>query len=102
MNALAAKLPVMSYENLSDEVLTKEDQKRLMGRSATELTANGWYCKDYDLKDMKFRMQFGSFVYTLTLDGDDTAIEYFDPASLNGFTILSIDSIELGDATDVF
>lgn len=47
-------------------------------------------------------MQFGSFVYTLTLDGDDTAIEYFDPASLSGFTILSIDSIELGDATDVF
>ena len=98
MNELAANLPVLARENLSDSALSAEDRAKLSGRPGAELLDNGWRCKGYNLQDMIFTMVFGPFEYDVQFDGD---AEGFQEEDLKTMIIKEVSAPVLGNATDL-
>ena len=100
MNELAASLPIVIRENLSDSALTEEDLAKLPGRSGSELLDNGWRCKEFNQKDLTAAMVFGPFEYTVRFVEDEIA-EDFQEEDLRHLTIEEVSGPVLGNATDL-
>lgn len=100
MNELLAPIPVVSIDNLNENLPTQEEADQYLGKTGQELMDDGWYVSFYNLEEMKFGMVKGAYSYDITFEGEienpDTFDEYTD---MGGLTVKSISCDGIGDAT---
>ncbi len=104
-NAILAPLEVGKIENLSEQMLTREQMDAWVGKTGQELQDEGWSSGNgYNLETMEFWMYYGPFCYTVVFDGKvpESQYESFDEEEdIKKMTVKSVEFNSIGDATNV-
>ena len=102
---LVGPLPIDSVEELTDQMLTKEEMAALVGKTGKDLLDAGWYNDSgYSLETMEFWMAYGPFEYTVTFDGKVPEAQWdtFDAdEGIRDLKVRSVEFLMLGDATNI-
>ncbi|MCR4962400.1 MAG: hypothetical protein K6B40_00810 [Firmicutes bacterium] len=103
-NALEAPLPIRQIEDLSRQILSRDQLDALRGKTGQDLLDEGWYSSGHNLETMEFWMNYGPFLYNIAFDGhvDEADYESFDDETdILDLTVKSAEFLALGDATDM-
>ena len=103
-NEILAPLPIDEIENLSEELLTGEEMKALVGKTGQDLLNDGWTCDGYNLDKMEFWMEYGPFLYTVVFNEKIAEADYdsFRDEDIGDLTVRSVTFLTLGDATAIY
>lgn len=97
-----APLPIAQLDNLTERIPAQAELDALIGKTGRELMDDGWTISGWQLDDMEFTLDHGSFAYTVVMEGDYTPNENYDFDEEVDFPPLKVKSITyagIGDAT---
>ena len=103
-NAILSPIKIDEMEILNDQILTKEECDALVGKTGKELQDAGWTFSGHNLEDMQFWMNYGPFMYTVTMDGEVSEADYDtfeDETDTMDMTVKSVEFNMFGDATTI-
>ena len=101
---ILSPLVIDQIDNLSLQMLSREELDALVGKTGQDLQDAGWTCSGHNLDGMEFWMEYGPFVYTVVFDGNVPESEYepFDDVEdTRTMTVKSVRFNGLGDATNI-
>ena len=102
--SILSPLVIDQIDNLSLQMLSREELDALVGKTGQDLQDAGWTCSGHNLDDMEFWMEYGVFVYTVTFDGEVPEAEYEtfdDEEDTRTMIVKSVRFNGLGDATNI-
>ena len=103
-NEIVSPLAIAKIENLNEQMLSQEDMDALVGKTGKELQDEGWTFSGHDLEKMEFWMNYGPFLYTVTMDGtvEEKDWETFnDETDTKDMKVKSVEFNSLGEATNI-
>ena len=101
---ILSSLVIDQIDNLSLQMLSQEEFDALVGKTGQDLQDAGWTYSGHDLETMEFWMNYGTFVYTVTFDGEVPEAEYEtfdDEEDTKNMVVMSVKFNGLGDATNI-
>ena len=101
---ILSSLVIDQIDNLSLQMLSQEEFDALVGKTGQDLQDAGWTYSGHDLETMEFWMNYGTFVYTVTFDGEVPEAEYEtfdDEEDTKNMVVKSVKFNGLGDATNI-
>ena len=101
LDELLAPIEITKMEDLTEQILTEDERKALVGKTGQELMDAGWYSSGYNLETMEFWMNYGPFLYTVVFDGKVEEADWadFKEEMIGDMTVRSVEFLMLGDAT---
>ncbi len=101
LDELLAPIEITKMEDLTEQILTEDERKALVGKTGQELMDAGWYSSGYNLETMEFWMNYGPFLYTVVFDGKVEEADWadFNEEMIGDRTVRSVEFLMLGDAT---
>lgn len=103
-NKLISPLKIDKMENLSEQIMTREEMDSWIGKTGQELIDAKWYTNGHNLETMEFWLGYGPFVYTVVFDGEVAEKDYEDfddEEDIKDFTVKSVEYDSIGDATNI-
>lgn len=104
LETLTKPLKIDKMENLSEQIMSKEEMDKWVGKTGKDLLEAGWYSSGHNLETMEFWMGYGPFVYTVVLDGEVAESDYEDfddEEDIKDMKIKSVEYDSIGDATSI-
>ena len=98
---LLAPVTVDRIEDLSGQILSREELDKLIGKRGQELFDAGWTYWCYDLEDMTAGMNYGPFTYDFSFDYEGEQMENSDDFDFyRAFADLTISAADFGGLGD--
>ncbi len=104
LEEIVSPLKIDKMENLNEQMMTKEQCDKFIGKTGQELLDDGWYTNGHNLETMEFWMGYGPFQYTVVFNGEVAEKDYEDFDDDEGIKNLTVKSVEynsIGDATNI-
>lgn len=101
---ILSTLVIDRIDNLSLQMLSREELDALVGKTGQDLQDAGWICTGHNLEDMEFWMEYAPFVYTVVFDGEVPEAEYEtfdDEEDTREMIVKQVKFNGLGDATNI-
>lgn len=99
-NEILAPFAIDKLENLSDQILSEDARKALVGKTGEELLNAGWETgSGYNLVDMEFYMVYGPFEYTVRFEAQEKLENSDDFDEIAAISPLKVESVTLSDVS---
>jgi len=99
--AILSPLPVLTIENLSEQIPTQAEMDRIIGKNGGELLDDGWTLSGWNLQDMQFYMNHGFFSYLVTMEGEAADPDEFEDEDIRPFVVTAVSYQGFGDTASL-